>query len=294
MTTSVVHISPLPQAPTNGIDLLQADGAYMTPKQTPKKNQREANEDFDRSFQVDEQALTLKHPVPNGEGGIGEVWVGELVDHNGAKHEVAVKRYPSAFGPEEMKMFRRETAVLFLAAMRCHNVCKVYGTAVKDGKLCIIMKLYKESMRGLLARTPGRKLNLGDVQRYGMEICKAIAELHEQNIILQDLKPPNILLDEYDHCVLADFGISKVMQGTCPHMPSHVQGTFNYMSPEAFDPEQFGGITTQADSWSFACTLLEMLTGDMPWKGMKMVCIFFLACVYATPWSTFVISSYVD
>jgi len=89
------------------------------------------------------------------------------------------------------------------------------------------------------------------------------------------LKPPNILLDDYDHCVLADFGISKFVEGSNPHMPSHVQGTFNYMSPEAFDPEQFGGITVRTDSWSFACTLLEMLTGDQPWKDMKMAPICF-------------------
>ena len=39
-------------------------------------------------------------------------------------------------------------------------------------------------------------------------------------------------------------------QGTIgAHMPSNVQGTFNYMSPEAFDPEQFGGVTCRADSW---------------------------------------------
>ena len=286
----VVHISPVPCPP----DSLQAPGAAPgqpatppgTPSasyKTPKKNEQEMNNDFDRSFQIDAEALTLKHPLANGEGGIGEVWVGEYRDDNGTAHDVAVKRYPSAFGPEEMRMFRRETAVLFLAAMRCHNVCKVYGTAVKEGKLCIIMKLYKESMRGLLLRTEGNKLSLDKVQRYGGDICKAIAELHEQNIILQDLKPPNILLDEYDHCVLADFGISRFVQGSNPHMPSHVQGTFNYMSPEAFDPEQFGGITSRTDSWSFACTLLEMLTGDQPWKDMKMAPICFKVMQKQTP-----------
>ena len=49
------------------------------------------------------------------------------------------------------------------------------------------------------------------------------------------------------------------------HMPSNVQGTFNYMAPEAFDPEAFGGVTFAADAWSFACTLTEMITGVKPW-----------------------------
>jgi serine/threonine protein kinase len=196
--------------------------------------------------------------------------VGELTEESGT-HKVAVKRYPSAFAEEEVEMFRRETGVLFMAASRCHNVCKVYGTAVKDDKMCIVMRLYKESMLGLMRRCPGGRLPLSDVRRYGGEICKAVAELHEQNIILQDLKPPNFLIDEFDHCVVADFGISKIVQGTIgAHMPSNVQGTFNYMSPEAFDPETFGGVSFKADSWSFACSLLEMITGKMPWDGVKM------------------------
>lgn len=224
----------------------------------------------ERIFDIDPKLLVLKNRINSEESGLGEVWVSTLKEPSGS-HEVAVKRYPSAWMEQELTMFQRETAVLFMAAMRCHNVCKVYGTSVKDEKMCIVMKLYKESLAGLLRRSPHGKLSLDQTRRFGGEICKAVAELHEQNIILQDLKPPNILLDEYDHCVVADFGISKIVQGNIGvHMPSNVQGTFNYMSPEAFDPEQFGGISHKADAWSFACTLLEMLTGIKPWKGYKM------------------------
>ena len=37
-------------------------------------------------------------------------------------------------------MFREEVQVLFTAAMRCDGVCKVYGTAIKDGKVCMCRK----------------------------------------------------------------------------------------------------------------------------------------------------------
>ncbi|EKX49382.1 hypothetical protein GUITHDRAFT_67940, partial [Guillardia theta CCMP2712] len=174
-------------------------------------------------------------------------------------------------------MFRRETEVLFLAAMRCHNVCKVYGTTIKDGKLCIVMRLYRQSLQDLIQQQPRRSLGAKLVKKYAAEICKAVAELHEQNIVLQDLKPANILLDDLDHCVVADFGISKILQENSLHMPSNVQGTFNYMSPEAFDPERFCGISSKADSWSFACTLIEMISGDRPWQDVKMAKI--ISCV---------------
>jgi hypothetical protein len=61
-------------------------------------------------------------------------------------------------------MFRRETGVLFMAATRCHNVCKVYGTTIKDGKMCIVMRLYKESMQGLMRRYPGGRLPLAEIR----------------------------------------------------------------------------------------------------------------------------------
>ena len=152
----------------------------------------------DKLFELDAANLELKNLL-NNESGIGEVWIGELKEPSGV-HRVAVKKYPSAFAEEEYHMFRRETGVLFMAASRCHNVCKVYGTTVKEGKMCIVMKLYKESMAALVRRQPDGRLPIHEVRRYGGEICKAIVELHEQSVILQDLKPPNILLDDYDHC----------------------------------------------------------------------------------------------
>jgi len=41
----------------------------------------------------------------------------------------------------------------------------------------------------------------------------------------------------------------------------------------SFDPEQFGGVTAKADSWSFACAMLELATGRKPWEGEKMASI---------------------
>lgn len=53
--------------------------------------------------------------------------------------QVAVKKYPSSWGDEEVEMFREETHVLFLAAMRCHNVCKVCPPRTPADLSCVII-----------------------------------------------------------------------------------------------------------------------------------------------------------
>ncbi len=63
----------------------------------------------------------------------------------------------------------------------------------------------------------------------------------------QDLKPPNFLIDEFDHCVVADFGISKVVSGTLgAHMPSNLQvgyiHTYTHTHTHAVEPA--GGMHT--------------------------------------------------
>ena len=39
------------------------------------------------------------------------------------------------------------------------------------------------------------------------------------------------------------------------------------MSPEAFDPEAFGGVGASTDIWALGCCLVEILSGRPPWHG---------------------------
>ncbi|KAJ0031622.1 hypothetical protein Pint_12420 [Pistacia integerrima] len=44
-------------------------------------------------------------------------------------------------------------------------------------------------------------------------------------------------------------------------------GTPNYKAPEQWRPEVRGPISFETDSWGFACSIVEMLTGVQPWCG---------------------------
>ena len=100
-------------------------------------------------------------------------------------------------------------------------------------------------------------------------MAQGILELHSKGILVLNLKPFNFLLNEIDQAVLGDIGIPYLLLGI--RLPSsdmaHRLGTPNYMAPEQWQPEIRGPISFETDSWGFACSFVEMLTGIVPWHG---------------------------
>jgi len=50
---------------------------------------------------------------------------------------------------------------------------------------------------------------------FGMDIVKSLVYLHSNGIIFGDLKPSNILVNEYGTLKLSDFGLSKRIVDLC-------------------------------------------------------------------------------
>ena len=202
-----------------------------------------------------------------GEGSFGRVMGGTLDVGGSRKLSVAVKMLAPLEGKDGRQLFDRELKAHMLAARHCDGICALFGTCEKDHKLCIVMKRYERSLAAAIAKGP---MDAATVRRRGFSLCRTLRQLHDCHIVVQDLKPENILMDSHDEVVIADFGVADVIQNATRIMPSTVRGTFNYMSPEAFDPESFGGVGSRSDVWAVACVITEMLTGVRPWAGLPM------------------------
>mmetsp|Transcript_44466 Transcript_44466/g.111403 ORF Transcript_44466/g.111403 Transcript_44466/m.111403 type:complete len:788 (+) Transcript_44466:160-2523(+) len=209
-----------------------------------------------------------------GKGGYGMVRRGVLNLGQGKKMAVAVKTLPVTAPEAERKTFDGELKVLSLATIRCQGVCRLLGTTMQEGQMHLVMKLYAGSLFRQLIKAPGRRFEVRRTLDIMQQVCRGVAELHAQQVVIGDLKPSNILYDQFGHYVIADFGMSRVVDGTMSRfLPSSVQGTLAYMAPEQFDPDGFGGVGLEADVWALACTVCEMLSGECPWKGLKMAAV---------------------
>jgi len=191
---------------------------------------------------------------------------GVLMSEAGKRMEVAIKSLPQAAIDQQRNALYAELKVLNVATVRCQGVTRLLGTSVKDGRMHLVMKLYEGSLAKQLEGAPGHRFESWQCLQVLQQVCRAVAELHAANIVIGDLKPGNILYDEYGQYVVADFGISRVIDSTgARFMPSSVEGSFEYMAPEQFAPEESGGIGVECDLWGLACTVVEMVSGEKYW-----------------------------
>lgn len=97
-----------------------------------------------------------------------------------------------------------------------------------------------------------------------MRIAQALDRAHGQGVIHRDLKPGNILFDQYGDPFLADFGIAKLAEATATITGSSIIGTPAYMSPEQVKGQK---LDNRSDIYTLAVIVFEMLTGRQPYEA---------------------------
>ncbi|KAJ8769668.1 hypothetical protein K2173_005271 [Erythroxylum novogranatense] len=91
------------------------------------------------------------------------------------------------------------------------------------------------------------------------KIARGILYLHEEcetQIIHCDIKPQNILMDEYMCPKIADFGLAKLLKPDQTNTLTDVRGTRGYVAPEWHRNQP---LTAKADVYSFGIVLLEII-----------------------------------
>lgn len=212
------------------------------------------------------------------DGGTADVWLAIDIntvdnpdfiggDTNGVSAEetgmmVAIKIYrpKNALDIEGEQRFRGEYKVVHNC--RHTNLLQPTNFSICDETPYLELPYCKN---GSSEKLIGRNMDEKDIWKFIFDVSSGLSYLHAciPQIVHQDIKPANVLIDDYNNYAITDFGISS--QGGDKHVSYFDEdnsGTMAYMAPERFK-ENYKPVA-ESDIWAFGATLYEILTGSVP------------------------------
>lgn len=175
---------------------------------------------------------------------------------------VAIKIYKpkNALDIEGEQRFRDEYKIVY--ECRHENLLQPTSFAIyKDIPYLVLPYCKNGSSEQLI----GKKQTEDEIWKFISDVASGLAKLHsnQPQIIHQDIKPANILIDNNGNFAITDFGISSSAKGShSSYYDEENSGTLAYMAPERFseNPQP----SPESDIWAFGATLCEILTGNVP------------------------------
>ena len=97
------------------------------------------------------------------------------------------------------------------------------------------------------------------------QIAKGLRAFHRKEMLHQDIRPDNIMIDKTGTAKIIDFGSTKiagVVETTTPAAKHDILGTVQYTAPEYFRGESG---SPRSDMFSLGVIAYQMLTGRLPY-----------------------------
>jgi predicted ATPase/class 3 adenylate cyclase/tRNA A-37 threonylcarbamoyl transferase component Bud32 len=111
-------------------------------------------------------------------------------------------------------------------------------------------------------------LSINDFLLISINICEALAYLHDQGYLHRDINSTNIVVNQNNDITLIDFDICALTQHQIidAAQPEYLEGTLEYMSPEQTGRTSYA-VTASSDLYSLGIVMYEMLTGKIPFTS---------------------------
>lgn len=268
--------------------MLESDQQENADSGRPAKNVTMVgvSEEIEYSYAIPHYELDdLKKVSRLGEGTFADVDL--VISPSGdafALKRLALNRIKSK---SELSMAAADLAreVTTLIKLKHPNIICVHGLSGKSGSAAyFLMEVLQDTLRSRFKRwRSAPKKNscisrifkpdseyeamLGRIETIALGVARGMEYLHEQDIVLQDLKPANIGFNNDGHPVIFDFGMAyQLGEGAEP--AKYSGGTPRYMAPEIWRGNQ---PTTKCDVFSFGIVLFEICTLKLPWAKKQTV-----------------------
>ena len=121
----------------------------------------------------------------------------------------------------------------------------------------------------------GQNLTDEHMQYILYQLLKALKYMHSANITHRDLKPSNILATENCEISICDFGLSRQIEDSEQEDDKLTQSLTEYVVTRYYRAPEImlssHEYTLAVDMWSLGCTLAELLSRNVLFKGSNYI-----------------------
>ena len=209
--------------------------------------------------------LTNRYLIQNviGVGGMGAVYRARDLHFPNVVKVVAVKEMINQARDELVRStivrnFEREANLL--ATLDHPSIPRIYDYFSQNERSYLILEFINGKDLEAILNESESYLSEEKVVQWGIELCDVLSYLHNHHpeaIIFRDMKPSNVMINQFGHVVLIDFGIAKPFQAG---QRGTMIGTEGYSPPEQYRGEA-GNL---ADIYALGATMHHLLTKRDP------------------------------
>ena len=162
------------------------------------------------------------------------------------------------------EQFRDEVALL--ENLKHKNILTLYGHREDGENFSILTEFYDQSLREYLDIYHRNHLKSKKFFSFAKQAVSAIVYIHREEVIHQDIRSHNFFLTASGVLKLAEFDRAKITFGTDSVDLSEGENIrYGWQPPEVLTTHE---ISKASDVYSFHVVLWELLTKQIPFKGL--------------------------
>ncbi|KAG8792969.1 hypothetical protein FRC12_004338 [Ceratobasidium sp. 428] len=231
-----------------------------------------------------DMATCSEHAISSG--GFGDIYQGRL--KNGTHVAIKTIRKYTDSSEQNQKIFKVSQRASWSSApvlkQKQHAAHEVYAwSKCKHPNVQPLLGLVM--FRGLIGMIAQWESN-GSLPQYlerhadadrcimSAQVAEGLSYLHASGVVHGDLKGANVLISQDGIPQLADFGNAKLQEYTLKFTKTSTKEALSsrWAAPELFEGESCSYAT---DVYALGMTILEAITGDIPWTGKSERAVMF-------------------